>query len=339
MKVKIIPHLLILMSVLFISIGYVKADECAFDYEYAGSDSNWGGGDKRGTIRGSCDEVSVSYAKYQQINSHMHVYRLSNIYAISGASQSGDGDDQDEYYRQEAQARRERQEDRRRQEEARRRAEAEDLARKQQQKQSYSAAYSKSLEMVQGRVIAPAQNKDRPDAIQRVPLQENVVLVDRWTGGAKKLSIPVPAIPPGRFKPGDDLSESEGAAPFSKLYISPEAFAILGLIGKNIKEAPSKFGEMVIAAVGADSYLSVVKLNKGLREEAERSINKAVDLGRRGWPEEETREFVNGAETRNMKIFIDNMSSIPTPEDDKELEADGRRWFSWAAKKIKREKN
>ncbi|MBN2132492.1 MAG: hypothetical protein JW741_23520 [Sedimentisphaerales bacterium] len=114
--------------------------------------------------------------------------------------------------------------------------------------------------------------------------------------------------------------------------LGPEAYKIIGLVGKNIKEAPLKLGEAVITALGGGSQLGIIKLAKGLSDEAGRSMQSAVDIIGRGYPEDEAAQLIKGSESRAMKICIDSFSSIPTPpspQEQQEMEDNGRKWFNW----------
>ncbi|MCF7974542.1 MAG: hypothetical protein K9N55_12045, partial [Phycisphaerae bacterium] len=114
--------------------------------------------------------------------------------------------------------------------------------------------------------------------------------------------------------------------------LPPLVYQVIGLAGQNIKEAPLKLGEAVITALGYGSQLSVIKITKGLSDEAGRSMQNAVDLIGRGYPEAETVNQIKGSEFRAMKIYVDSFSSLPTPlseEEQQALEINGRRWFNW----------
>lgn len=115
--------------------------------------------------------------------------------------------------------------------------------------------------------------------------------------------------------------------------LSPETYQIIGLIGRNIKEAPAKLGEAAISVLGYGSQLSILKVTKGLSDEAGRSMQNAVDLIGRGYPEAETRDQIEGSESRALKIYIESFSSVPMPpseEEVQEMETNGRKWFKWA---------
>jgi len=118
------------------------------------------------------------------------------------------------------------------------------------------------------------------------------------------------------------------------LELSPETYQIIGLIGKNIKEAPAKFGEAVISALGYERQLGVLKIAQGLSDEAGRSMQNAVDLIGRGYPEAETMDQIKGSESRALKIYIGSFSNIPLPpseEEKQEMEINGRKWFQWVS--------
>jgi len=115
--------------------------------------------------------------------------------------------------------------------------------------------------------------------------------------------------------------------------LPPTAYRIIGLIGQGIQNAPRKLGETLITALGGGSQLGVIKVAKGLSDEAGRSMQNAVDLIGRGYPEAETINQIRGSESRAMKIYIDSFSDIPLPpseQEKQEMERNGRKWFRWA---------
>jgi len=119
--------------------------------------------------------------------------------------------------------------------------------------------------------------------------------------------------------------------------LPPAAYQIIGLICKGIKKVPQKLGETVITALGGGSQLGVIKIAKGLSDEAGRSMQSAVDLIGRGYPEAETVDLIKGSESRAMKIYIDSFSSVPMPpseEEKQEMEINGRKWFKWLTRPI-----
>ncbi len=142
----------------------------------------------------------------------------------------------------------------------------------------------------------------------------------------KQIRVPVP--PSFPVSATDTITrESQPVIEFSA-----ETYRIIGFVGKSIKEAPLKFGEIVISALGFDNHLGILKLAKGLSDEAGRSMQNAVEIIGKGYPENETVRLIKGSESRAMKIFVDSFSDIPTPfseEEKNELEINGRKWFNW----------
>lgn len=148
------------------------------------------------------------------------------------------------------------------------------------------------------------------------------------TGRAR---VPLPPSFPVSTTPAVDRDSSP------ILELPPEMYQIIGLIGRNIKEAPQKLGEAVVTALGGGSQLGIIKIAKGLSDEAGRSMQSAVDLIGRGYPEAETADLIRGSESRALRISIDSFSPIPTPlsqEQQQELEVNGRKWFKWLAQPI-----
>ncbi len=145
-------------------------------------------------------------------------------------------------------------------------------------------------------------------------------------GNLQQVHVPVPSTYPLVAKGEMDRD----SPPIIKL--PAEAYRIIGFVEQNIKEAPLKFGETVVTALGGGSQLGIIKIAKGLSDEAVGSIRTAVDVMERGYPESETVSLIKGSESRSMKIFVDSFSGFPTPisqEEQKELEVSGRKWFNW----------
>lgn len=114
--------------------------------------------------------------------------------------------------------------------------------------------------------------------------------------------------------------------------LPPEVYQIIGFIGHNIKNAPVKLAEAVISAVDGDSHLGLIKIAKGLSDEAGRSMQSAVEVIGKGYPDSETESLIKGSETRAMKIYIESFSPVPAPfteEEQQEMEINGRKWFNW----------
>jgi len=188
------------------------------------------------------------------------------------------------------------------------------------------------------RKIAEAAREKR-DAEQRRRLaQQNAAFADLQADAGSFLGRPAagattgqPRVPlPPDFPVSKTTAIEKDSSPI--LELSPETYQIIGLIGKNIKEAPAKFGEAVVSALGYERQLGVLKIAKGLSDEAGRSMQNAVDLIGRGYPEAETIDQIKGSESRAMRIYVDSFSSIPLPpseEEQQEMEINGRKWFKW----------
>jgi hypothetical protein len=119
--------------------------------------------------------------------------------------------------------------------------------------------------------------------------------------------------------------------------LPPTVYQIIGLIGQGIKKVPQKLGETVITALGGGSELGVIKVAKGLSDEAGRSMQSAVDLIGRGYPEAETINQIKGSEFRAMKVCVSSFSSVPVPpseEERQEMEINGRKWFMWLTRPL-----
>lgn len=198
------------------------------------------------------------------------------------------------------------------------------------------------------RKIAEATREKREAEQRRLLAQQNAALADLQADAGNFLGRPSGANSTAANSAGQPRVPLPPDSPVSKaaaiekdsspiLELSPETYQIIGLVGRNIKEAPAKFGEAVISALGYERQLGVLKIAKGLSDEAGRSMQNAVDLIGRGYPEAETVEQIKGAESRAMKIYVDSFSSIPTPpseEEKQEMEVNGRRWFTWMAQPI-----
>jgi hypothetical protein len=299
------------------------AEDCAFDYQYVGSHANWGGGAKSGTISGPCSAVRQSYQKYLRANAAMHVYRLSSLRVISqggGVSRQPDEDDL-------AAAReRERAEWERQQQEAARRA-AEEYQRRQQEEQNrYAAAHSGAVDLMRNRLSG-----GNPSGVDLPPV--SLAPTAPATPTVRTVAVPLPRVDPSMCNRSAVIDKT--ASPLANFTLSPTAAAMLGVLGENIRDVPTKLGEKVIAVLGLENHYNVLKLAKGLSDEVEQSVNKAVDLIGRGYPEPETSEFVKGSEGRVLKVYVKSMSDIPLPEDEGEMEQKGRKWFAWLTGKSK----
>lgn len=301
-----------------------RADECAFDYQYVGSQANWGGGAKSGTISGPCSQVRESYRKYQRANAAMHVYRLSSLRVLSqGGGMSGRSDEDDV----EAARERERAEWERQRQEAARRA-AEEYQRRQQEEQNrYAASHSGAVDLMRNRLSGGISS----GGVDLPPV--SLTPSSPATPSVRTVAVPVPRADPSMY--GRGASIDGNAKPLVTFTLSPGAAAMLGVLGENVREIPTKLGEKVIAAIGLENHYNILKLAKGLSDEVEQSVNKAVDLIGRGYPEPETTEFVKGSEARALKVYVKSMSDIPLPEDEAEMERKGRAWFAWLTGKPK----
>ena len=211
--------------------------------------------------------------------------------------------------------------------ELRRRAQEEDRQRMQQRQEGFAASKPGALNQVQGRVWSTTGSSTAPVSLPPINLTGPKPTPTPGLVGIRTIKVPVP--PPSTIEWCRASMMEEDEPPAMRLWLSPEAAALLGLVAKSIREAPLKLGETLLSALGAGPYLSVLKLGKGLSDETQQSLDKAMDLMRRGYPEEETREFVNGSEQRILRVYVNSMSDIPLPEDEKELEREGRKWFAW----------
>jgi hypothetical protein len=248
-----------------------------------------------------------------------------------GSSPSGGRDyDWAAYYAEQAELRR-------LAEEARRRAEEEDRQRVQQRQQQFSATHAGALGQVQGRPWTSGGSEPSSVDLPPVSLRPGgqsaagtPTRIDTTAFGnlvLRTLQVPVPLPGEGGWRGGDRLPEND--EPLARIWLSPQAAALLGTIGRSIRNAPAKFGEIVIGALGGEAYLNVIKVNKALSDDAVKSTDEALALIRRGYPEPETTRFLRDREMRSLRIVVGNISDIPVPEDEAELEADGRRWFRW----------
>ncbi len=114
--------------------------------------------------------------------------------------------------------------------------------------------------------------------------------------------------------------------------LPPEAYKIIGFVGQNIKKMPQKFAETVITVLGGGSQLGIIKITKGLSDEAGRSMQSAVEIIGKGYPESETESLIKGSEFRAMKVYVESFSPVPVPfsrEEQQEMEINGRKWFNW----------
>jgi tetratricopeptide (TPR) repeat protein len=193
------------------------------------------------------------------------------------------------------------------------------------------------------RTISEAAREKREAEQKRRLAQQSAAFADLQADAGDFLGRPAADATPGQprvpLPPDFPVSQTavieEGSSPI--LELSPETYQIIGLVGKNIKEAPAKFGEAVISALGYERQLGVLKIAKGLSDEAGRSMQNAVDLIGRGYPEAETMEQIKGSESRALKIYVDSFSNVPLPpseEEKQEMETNGRKWFQWLAQPI-----
>jgi hypothetical protein len=114
--------------------------------------------------------------------------------------------------------------------------------------------------------------------------------------------------------------------------LPPEAYKIIGFVGQNIEKMPQKFAETVITVLGGGSQLGIIKITKGLSDEAGRSMQSAVEIIGKGYPESETESLIKGSEFRAMKVYVESFSPVPVPfsrEEQQEMEINGRKWFNW----------
>ena len=193
------------------------------------------------------------------------------------------------------------------------------------------------------RTIAEAAREKR-EAEQRKRLsQQNAAFADLQADAGSFLGRPATGANPGPSRvplpPDFPVSKTAAIEKDSSpiLELSPETYQIIGLIGKNIREAPAKFGEAVVSALGYERQLGVLKIAKGLSDEAGRSMQSAVDLIGRGYPEAETIDQIKGSETRAMRIYLDSFSNIPLPpsaQEQQEMEMNGRKWFKWVTQPV-----
>ncbi|NLI00406.1 MAG: hypothetical protein GX446_13050 [Chthonomonadales bacterium] len=196
--------------------------------------------------------------------------------------------------------------------ELRRRAQEEDRQRMQQRQEGFAASKPGALNQVQGRVWSTTGSSTAPVSLPPINLTGPKPTPTPGLVGIRTIKVPVP--PPSTIEWCRASMMEEDEPPAMRLWLSPEAAALLGLVAKSIREAPLKLGETLLSALGAGPYLSVLKLGKGLSDETQQSLDKAMDLMRRGYPEEETREFVNGSEQRILRVYVNSMSDIALPE-------------------------
>lgn len=193
------------------------------------------------------------------------------------------------------------------------------------------------------RKMSEAAREKRETEQRRRLAQQNAAFADLQADAGNFLGKPAagatssqPRVPlPPDFPVSRTTAIEKDSSPV--LELSPETYQIIGLIGKNIKEAPAKFGETVVSALGYGSQLGILKVAKGLSNEAGRSMQSAVDLIGRGYPEAETRKQIEGAESRAMKIYIESFTDIPMPpsqEEQQEMEINGRKWFKWVVQPV-----
>lgn len=205
------------------------------------------------------------------------------------------------------------------------------------------------------RKIAEAARETREGARRKRLAQTDAAFADLQADAPGLLGKPAEATAPGSDDPGagatagPTLGQVRVPVPPSfpvrattaiegdsspAMELPPTVYQIIGLIGEGIKNAPRKLGETVITALGGGAQLGVIKIAKGLSDEARRSMQNAVDLIGRGYPEAETIHQIKGSESRAMKIYIDSFSDVPMPpseEEKQEMEINGRKWFQWVA--------
>jgi tetratricopeptide (TPR) repeat protein len=193
------------------------------------------------------------------------------------------------------------------------------------------------------RKIAEAARERREAEQKRRLTQQNAAFANLQADAGDFLGRPAAGATPGQprvpLPPDFPVSVTTAIERDSSpiLELSPETYQIIGLIGKNIKEAPAKLAEAVVSALGYERQLGVLKIAKGLSDEAGRSMQSAVDLIGRGYPEAETINLIKGSETRAMRIYVDSFSSIPLPpsqEEQQEMEINGRKWFKWVVQPV-----
>lgn len=321
---------LFLVLVCGIFYGAACADDCAFDYRYTGSMGNWAGGNTSGTLSGPCNQIEAAYRKYQALG----VFQVSNIYRVGGGHSGGQTYDNNdaverwaEYFRALAEQRRKREEIRQ-QEEAHRRAAEEDRRRQEQRLQNFTAKHQNAIALIQGRSISGTGNSSGAANLSPVSVTSKQLPPDFGLKGINSMKVHVPDL--SAAKTSSDAALKENSEPFIKTSISPETAALIGTVGKCIGEIPSKALDTIVSVTPYDMHYKIIKLVYGLQKEVGNSIDKAVDLIKRGYPEAETKAFVNESENRVMRVYIENLSEIPLPpENEKELQRKGYKWFNW----------
>lgn len=132
----------------------------------------------------------------------------------------------------------------------------------------------------------------------------------------KPIEVPFPRPRPNDLKKSSVIRPNDRPSfRLPELPVIPEWIkAARKQVTKEVKKTPSKAGELVITAVGGEPYLKVFKIGVHLKDEAISSIQKAVDLSRRGFPEPESTEFLESLGWGQFRRFVEDWTGVPAAE-------------------------
>jgi hypothetical protein len=227
-----------------------------------------------------------------------------------------------------------------REEAARRDAERREAARQEAARRE--AARQEAARQDAARREAVRQEAARQDAARRQEAERRRQETEsRRTGfGPYIRTVHVPLPEPSTMSFSRDAEISSRRSPI--ITLSPGTYAVLGSIGKTLKDVPQKIGEAVMTYAGgragvsnSDEYLAVLNVNKGLADDAVSQMQTAVRLIGRGYPEPETSNFLNSSSSRGLRVLVSSLSDVPehaiviAPADEEELEREGRSFWGW----------
>jgi hypothetical protein len=228
-----------------------------------------------------------------------------------------------------------------REEAARRAAERQEEARREAARRD--AARAEAARQEAARREAARAEAAREDAARRAAAERQRQEAEgRRTGfGPYIRTVHVPLPKPSEMNFQREAEISSRRSPV--ITLSPGTYAVLGSIGKTLKDVPQKIGEAVLTYAGgragvanSEEYLSILNVNKGMADDAVSQMQTAVRLMGRGYPEPETTEFLNSSSSRGLRVLVSNLSDVPehaivlAPADEEELEREGRGFWEWA---------
>lgn len=257
-----------------------------------------------------------------------------------GSSDNSSNSSDDDWDREEAARQRAEQREEARQEAERRAAERREAARQaalEREAARQEAQRQEALRRAEAQRTAERREAERRAEIERQRLEAESKRLG-FGPHIRTISVPVPQSSDITYYNDREIKSNRSPV----ISLSSRTYVVIGTIGKCIKDIPAKVGEFILTYAGrrvgisdAEDYLSIIKLNKGLADDATSQMQSALNIIQRGYPEPETNEFLNSSQNRGLRVFVDSMSDVPShaiilsPTDEEELEREGRSYFKW----------